>query len=84
MNKSAAFYALLATALVAGVFFATQENKNEFESWKSKFGMNFAEAEDLYRSIIFHRNLDIIRTHNSNEKRTYDMGLNQFSALTDE
>ena len=52
--------------------------------WKSKYGVEFTETENLYRRIVFFRNLAIINTHNSNEKRTYDMGLNKFSALTDE
>lgn len=38
----------------------------------------------MYRKMVFLRNLEIIKTHNSDTKRTYDMGLNQFSAYTDE
>lgn len=38
----------------------------------------------MFRKVVFLRNLEIIRTHNRDEKRTYDMGLNQFSAYTDE
>ncbi len=38
----------------------------------------------MYRKAIYLRNLEIIKTHNSDEKRTYDMGVNQFTAYTDE
>lgn len=38
----------------------------------------------MYRKMVFLRNLEIIKTHNSDTKRTYDMGLNQFSSYTDE
>lgn len=51
--------------------------------WKKKFNIHFPESEDLYRSLVFYKNLNIINYHNSQKERTYDMGLNQFSALTD-
>jgi hypothetical protein len=34
--------------------------------WKAKLGIEFTEAENLYRSIVFNRNLAIINAHNSN------------------
>lgn len=47
--------------------------------------MTFESAiEDLYREKVFYTNLKLIKQHNSNPSRTYDMGLNQFSALTKE
>jgi hypothetical protein len=46
--------------------------------------MTYDADEDLYRSLIFQQNLEIIAAHNRNLSRTYDMGLNQFSALTDQ
>jgi hypothetical protein len=38
--------------------------------------------EDHYRSKIFDINVAKINAHNSNPLRTYDMGINQFTALT--
>lgn len=38
----------------------------------------------MYRKAVFLRNLEIIKSHNSDEKRTYDMGVNQFTGYTDE
>lgn len=43
-----------------------------------------SELEEVYREKIFFVNLALIRAHNSNPLRTYDQGLNQFSALTQE
>lgn len=40
--------------------------------------------EEAYRERIFLENLAKVELHNSNKFRTYDMGVNQFSALTDE
>lgn len=55
----------------------------EFEAWKAKHGISFAsEFENAYRERIFLENLAKVASHNNNEYRTYDMGLNQFSALT--
>ena len=84
MNKQTLLYVALAAAVVSTVFFSTKENKDEFQMWKSKFNIEFTETEDVYRSIVFYKNLLIINAHNSKADRTYDMGLNQFSALTDE
>ena len=84
MNKQTLLYVVLAAAVVSTVYFSTQETKDEFGMWKKKFNFQFPESENLYRSLIFYRNLAIINDHNSKADRTYDMGLNQFSALTDE
>lgn len=84
MNKQALVYLVLAAAVAGTVFFATQNHQDKFGEWKKKFGVEFTEAENLYRSLVFYKNLNIIESHNSNKDRTYDMGLNQFSALTDD
>lgn len=84
MGKETLIIALLATAVIGGIYFATQENNSEFEQWKLKFGAKFSESENAYRKLIFKRNVDIINKHNQNKARTYDMGINQFTALTDE
>lgn len=84
MNKDTIFYTVLAVTLIGTVFYATQDNLDEFSAWKTKYGMKFNQAEDVYRSMIFHRNLDIIKSHNHNKDRTYDMGVNQFTGLTDQ
>jgi hypothetical protein len=37
----------------------------------------------MYRKIIFQKNLEIIKKHNADSSRTYDMGINKFTVLTD-
>ena len=62
-----------------------ESNLTEFQSWKAKFNMKFDSMfEEAYREKIFLANLAKINAHNINEHKTYEMGLNQFSALTEE
>ena len=57
----------------------------KFEAWMTKFGVKYeSKFEEAYRKRVFQENLAKIEEHNNNEFRTYDMGVNQFSALTDE
>ena len=57
----------------------------DFESWKAKHGIHFAsQFENAYRERIFLENLAKIEAHNSNNANTYEMGVNQFSAMTQE
>jgi hypothetical protein len=63
----------------------TESTLNEFQSWKSKFNMKFDSMfEESYRERIFLENLAKIKLHNANEHKTYRIGFNQFSALTEE
>lgn len=63
----------------------TANKVSEFQTFKQKFGIEFAsEFENIYREKIFLENLAKINTHNSNEYRTYEQGVNQFSHLTQE
>ena len=79
---------LLAIMGAVSVFYnqtQTESVLTEFQSWKAKFSMKFETMfEESYRERIFLENLAQIKAHNSNEFRTYDMGINQFSALTQE
>lgn len=60
-------------------------SKNDFELWKQKFGVSYQSMfEEAYRERVFLENLAEIKLHNSNELRTYDQGVNQFTALTQE
>ena len=77
---------LLAILGAASVLFNHQTSKvSEFEAFKTQFGLTFAsEFESTYREKIFLENLAKINSHNSNEFRTYEQGINQFSHLTQE
>lgn len=61
------------------------DTTSEFEAWKLKHGIKYESAfEDAFRERVFLENLAAINAHNSNEDKTYTMGVNHFSALTQE
>ena len=58
---------------------------SEFEAWKVKHSIAYpSQFENAYRERVFLENLAKINAHNAKTERTYEMGLNQFSALTQE
>lgn len=79
---------LLAIIGAATVLFTQYESTpvvSEFEAWKSKFGVIYtSKSEEAYRERIFLENLAKINHHNTNEFRTYEMGVNQFTAMTND
>ena len=78
---------LLAVVSVATVLFSQVDMKAEvspFEAWKAAHSMKFESFENTYRERIFLANLAEITLHNSKLSKSYTMGLNQFSALTQE
>lgn len=85
MNKTYLAIALIALAATAA-YLAGQESKNSaFETWKQTYGAKYdSPVEEHYRRIIFERNVEIIEKHNADSTQTYKMGINQFTALTDE
>jgi cathepsin L len=84
MNKSLTILALTAL-LVGAVYISTQSNKDTaFEEWKAQYGANWAASEEEYRRIVFARNVEKINKHNADKTQTYTMGINQFTAMTQE
>ena len=80
---------LLVAIAVVGVTLYSQSVDQEsipalYNQWKSKhsIGNDFTASENLYRMKIFEQTLEEINTHNSLLGRSYELGLNQFSALT--
>lgn len=73
-------------ALVAGsvYFSAKTESSNSFDEWKAQYGANWDSNEEQYRKMIFEKNLVIINKHNTDDSQTYKMGINQFTAMTDD
>ena len=58
---------------------------SDFEAWKAKHSVSYESMfENAYREKVFLENLAEIKAHNAKHDRTYDMGLNQFSAMTQE
>ena len=79
---------LLAVITAASVLF-TQVDRNsvvsEFEAWKAHHGIKYESAfENAYREKVFLENKLKVELHNADKYKTYEMGLNQFSALTQE
>jgi C1A family cysteine protease len=63
----------------------TETTLTEFQSWKNKYNVKFESMfEEAYRERIFMENLAKINLHNANEHKSYEMGINQFTGLTQE
>lgn len=63
----------------------TESTLTAFQSWKGKFNMKFeSKFEEAYRERVFLENLEKINTHNINEHKTYELGVNQFTGMTQE
>ena len=72
-----------AAAVLLGNHHNTQPS--HFEAWKNQHSISYAnDIENAYREKIFLANLDKINAHNADPYNTYEMGLNQFSAMTQE
>ena len=88
MSQSINIATLLALAGVISYFFlngAAPVQQSEFELFKQTHGLKFDSVfENNYRESIFLANVAKINTHNNNEFRTYDMGVNQFTHMTAE
>jgi C1A family cysteine protease len=81
--------AILIALLGAASIFATQfEAKPEltaFDSWMTKHSVTYDSMfERAYRERVFLENLAEIELHNSQSHHTYKMGVNQFTAMTQE
>jgi len=63
---------------------ATSDMKSIYNSWKSKHKVKVGASEDDYRFKVFSSNYDHINKHNKNSNKTYKLGLNDFSHLTQE
>ncbi|XP_071745841.1 uncharacterized protein [Lepeophtheirus salmonis] len=71
--------------LAAGASSPTQREIQEFESFEKEYSKSYHNR--ALRSLklkVFVDNLREIEEHNANPKRTWDMGINEFSDLTDE
>ncbi len=87
MNSKTIAVLLAVLGAVSVLYNQTQAESTltEFQSWKLKHNMKFDSMfEEAYRERIFLENLAKIQLHNANEHNTYTLGLNQFSALTQE
>lgn len=56
----------------------------EFEQFKKSFGRQYSASEETYRRTIFEENMKKIREHNARNDETYEMGVNQFTDMSQE
>lgn len=79
---------LLAVITAASVLFTQVDRTSavsDFEAWKSHHGIKYESAfENAYREKVFLENKVKVELHNADKFKTYEMGINQFSALTQE
>ena len=60
-------------------------NRSEFAVWKAKYNIHFeSQFEEAYRERVFLENLAKVNEHNAKNDVTYTLGINQFSAMTQE
>ncbi|XP_040570501.1 cathepsin L-like proteinase [Lepeophtheirus salmonis] len=63
----------------------TQREIQEFETFVKKYSKSFHNRADRSLKLkVFVNNLREIEEHNDNPERTWDMGINEYSDLTDE
>lgn len=80
--------------MLLGVLASTQSRNSysnledvEWNSYKMEYNKNYTELEDLDHIRVFQANKRMIKTHNKRwaaGKERFEMGINQFSDLTDE
>lgn len=74
---------LISLLTAAALYYSNVEQKDDFLLWKEKFGFQFTNEEEAFRRLIFLKNIEIIEKHNSDMTKTYKMGINQFTGMTD-
>jgi C1A family cysteine protease len=87
MSKPVKIAALLAIVGLISTLFGVQEKTQtmNFEEFKSVHGLKFtSKFEEAYRERIFNENIAKISAHNSRNDQSYEMGVNQFTAMTQE
>ena len=67
MNKQHIIGAVTIALCVLAVYFGHHENSklDAFEKWKVDFGVKFAQDENVFRRMIFERNVAKIQAHNA-------------------
>ena len=74
--------AVLATLLIPQLSPEESSIKSEFNKFKVDFSKEYTPEEELYRFQIFSENFLKVQIHNADATQTYQMGINQFSDMT--
>ncbi|CAD8092981.1 unnamed protein product [Paramecium sonneborni] len=74
--------ATISLLLIGNNYQTSSQSQTEFEIWQQKHHKMYFGEEKIYRETVFQANKKMIENHNNDEQRSYDMGENQFMALT--
>jgi C1A family cysteine protease len=86
MNKSYLISALLAALALFAIYQheSPAADLYAFEDYKQDYNKVYSKAgEEQYRKAIFLKNLFKIQKHNTDESNTWEMGVNQFTDLSE-
>lgn len=81
--------AIVAAALAACVislflFHSQTDYTSQFEAYKLKYNKQYTKTEDAYRLSVFIKNLIDIERHNSDSSKSWKIGVNEFTDITQE
>ena len=83
MNKNLLVATLISLAILT-VYYSKDQNKTDaFEEWKVKHGVYLLPEEEVYRRLIFEKNVALIERHNADASQTFKKGINQFTIFTE-
>lgn len=74
----------IALPLVQGQGASHTEALAQFEVFKARYGRSYGDEEETQRFANFQATLQRIHEHNSQQDRTFEKGVNQFSDMSDE
>jgi len=76
--------AIALTLAATSLLFLALSNSpsSDFESYKARFSKHYSDTENAYRQAIFSSNMKKISEHNANLSKTFTMGINQFTDVT--
>lgn len=89
MQKSGLVIILALAATAAFMMYSAEESQSTeqiFNEWKEEHGLmlDLSPQELVYRLKIFERNLQAINEHNAKPNQSYKMGINKFTAYSQE
>ncbi|CAD8086083.1 unnamed protein product [Paramecium sonneborni] len=58
------------------------DSYSEFQIWKQEYGKQYTGQQEVFRFFNFQINRNKVNKHNSDDKKTYKMRMNQFSDLS--